>query len=69
MGSVYAYIDKDIESFDLCDIHWYETAMRIVYQDITSKGSSSIIVDTTGSIGDITHDECLGPGAESCKDV
>lgn len=69
MGRVYAYIDEDIESLDLRDIHRYETAVRIVYQDVTSKRSSSIVVYATCSVGDVAHDECLGPRAELCQDV
>lgn len=69
MRCVYAYVDEDIECLDLCDIHRYETAMGIMYQNIASKRSSSIIVYATCSIGDIAHNECLGPGAELCKDV
>lgn len=69
MGCVYAYVDKDVEGLDLSDIHRYETAVRIVYQDVTSKCSSSIIVYATCSVGDIAHDECLGPWAELCQDV
>lgn len=69
MGCINAYIDKDVESLDLCDIHWYEAAMRIVYQNITPKGSSSIVVYATCSIRHIAHDERLGSRAELCKDV
>ena len=43
--------------------------MRIVYQYITSEGSSSIVVYATGSIGDVAHDECLGPWAETGEDI
>lgn len=69
MGCVDADIDEDVESLDLCDVHRYETAVRVVYQDVTSKRSSGVIVYATGSVGDVAHDECLGPWAELCQDV
>lgn len=69
MGRINADINKNIECFDLRDINWYKTAVRIMYQEVASQGSSSIVVDAASPIGHITHDESLSARAESGQDV
>lgn len=66
---VYLYIHEHIQSLDFRDVDGYETAMRVVDQDIAAERSRRIIVYTACAVRDITHDERARAGAELGQDV
>lgn len=69
VGSVDADVDEDVESLDLCDVDGYEAAVRVVDQDVASERSGGVVVYAACAVGDVAHDEGLGPWAELRQDV
>ena len=65
MSRVDAYIDEDIEGFDLRDVHRYETAMSVMDKQVTAQSPSGIVIYAASPVGYISHDECLRAWAEA----
>lgn len=69
MRGVDADIDEDVESFDLCDVYWDETAVRVVDKEIATQGARGIVVDAAGAVCDVSHDEGFCSWAELGDDI
>ena len=65
MSRVDAYIDEDIEGFNLRDVHRYETAMRVVDKQVTAQSPSGVVIYAASPVGDVSHDESLRAWAEA----
>jgi hypothetical protein len=61
--------DEDVQCGDFGYGHRYETAMRIVNQEITSQSSCGVIVYTARAIRDIAHYECAGARTKAREDI
>ena len=52
-------VDKHIEHLDLRSVDGHQAAMSIVHHQVGPERARCEIVDTAGSVGDVTHDEGL----------
>jgi len=61
--------DEDVQCRDLRHSYRYQTAVRVVYEQIASQRSSSIVVYATRAVCDITHYQRRSTGTESRQNV
>lgn len=56
--------DEDVECFDLGDVNWDQTRVRIVYQQVAAERARREVVDAARAVCDVAHDHGLGTFAE-----
>lgn len=69
MRDVDLYVHEDVQGLDLGDVDGYEAGMGVVHEHITAECAGSVVIYTTGTVGDITHDQRADARAELCEDV
>ena len=69
MSRVDAYIDEDIEGFDLRDVHRYKTAMCVVDKEVTAQSPGGVVIYAACPVGYVSHNESLRARTEASQYV
>ena len=53
-------VHKDVDAGNIgCDVHWDQTGVAVVDQQVSAQRCSTEVIDATGAIGNVAHDEAV----------